>query len=70
MKLAGAEGEVAVCGRAIRRQSLKDGHVRGETDPKGSPTTQNATSSLSALARMLSLSLSTISRSATMTGQP
>lgn len=33
--------------------------------PKGSPTTKKATSSLSALARIASLSVSTMSRSAT-----
>jgi len=38
--------------------------------PKGSPTTRNATSVLSAPARMLSLDDSTISRSARITGRP
>ena len=46
-------------------------HVwEGHTHPKGSPTTKNATSTLSASFKISSLALSTISRSAMITSRP
>lgn len=76
----GAEGEVGVgCCAGVRfsmvvRVQTEMGGVcereRSETDPKGSPTTRNATSTLSASFRISSEEDSTISRSAKMRGRP
>jgi hypothetical protein len=69
-EFAGAEDEVSVRSRSNVMSAVIISQKTEGNYPNGSPTTRNATSTLSASLRISSLEDSTISRSAMMTSRP